>query len=244
MSTEPIWIRREPGARTTSVSRDQIAAAAIRLADREGIKAISMRRLAQDLGVGTMTLYHYVRTKDELFALMDDAMMGDLLVDDAALEVAGWREALTMIAVQSHEAQRRHPWIIDASGGLGHRIGPNGMRHFEQSVAATAKLDLAAEDRLDLISFVDDYVFGFSAHTAAGQQAADTGDFDDLKEYVEAQLDSGDFPHIESLISPGESRGATWERFEAMDRDESRFLRGLERMLDGLALDLERRGLA
>src|SRR5215207_5547112 len=67
----PIWARPEPGERRPAHTREKIAETAIAIADAEGFEAVSMRRIAAELGAGTMTLYHYVRTKDELVALMD-----------------------------------------------------------------------------------------------------------------------------------------------------------------------------
>ena len=77
-----VWTRPERGRRRPRYTRDEIAAAAIRVADAEGFDELSMRRLASELGAGTMTLYHYVRTKDELLALVHDAVMAELLVPD------------------------------------------------------------------------------------------------------------------------------------------------------------------
>jgi AcrR family transcriptional regulator len=144
MSTGPIWSRPAPGERRPSLTREKIVASAMALVDQEGIAALSMRRIAQDLGVGTMTLYHYVRTKDELLDLIDDAMMGELLLSDDELPPDDWRKGLTAIAMRSREVHRRHPWIIRTLDGLGNRIGPNGLRHFEQSLAAVAGTGLGS----------------------------------------------------------------------------------------------------
>ena len=73
-----VWTRTEPTGRQPRFTRDQIAAAAIRIADAEGADALSMRRIASELDAGTMTLYHYIRTKDELLALVGDAIMGEM----------------------------------------------------------------------------------------------------------------------------------------------------------------------
>jgi AcrR family transcriptional regulator len=213
------------------------------LVDEEGIAALSMRRIAQALGVGTMTLYHYIRTKDELLELIDDAMMGELHVDDDELPPDDWRAGLTAIAMRSREVHRRHPWIVRTVGGLGNRIGPNGMRHFEQSLAAVAGTGLGPEERLDVVSLVDEYAFGFGLRAASAADLDDGGSFAGIQGYVDAQLESGDFPHIEALFPPGVDRAEVWRRFEAIERDEDRFRRGLDRLLDGIALDLERRGL-
>jgi AcrR family transcriptional regulator len=77
-------------------TRERLAQVAFEIADREGFGAVSMRRVAQELGAGTMTLYGYVRTKDELVALMDDHLMGELLVSEDEL-ARPWREALTAV---------------------------------------------------------------------------------------------------------------------------------------------------
>src|ERR1700710_628935 len=157
-SSEPIWARAEPGARKPRYTREQIAVAALAVADSEGIEAVSMRRGAQELGAGTMTLYHYVRTKSDLLDLMDDTIMGEVIVPDDELST-NWREALTEIATRSHDAVLRHPWALE--GLRGARGGPNGMMHFEQTLAAVSALDLPFEERLEVALIVDDYVFGY-----------------------------------------------------------------------------------
>src|SRR6185436_15098966 len=97
---DSIWERPEPGARRPRYTREQIARTALAIADAEGFEAVSMRRVASELGAGTMTLYHYVRNKDELIELMDDAMMSELIVPDDEMP-SDWREALTAIARRS-----------------------------------------------------------------------------------------------------------------------------------------------
>src|SRR4029453_10963234 len=106
--TGPIWMRPEPGSRRLRYSRQQIAQTALAIADAEGIQAVTMRRLAAELGAGTMTLYHYVRSKDDLVALMEDAIMGELLVPDDQLPT-DWRQALTAIAPRTRATFPRHP---------------------------------------------------------------------------------------------------------------------------------------
>ena len=87
-----VWTRPAPTARKARFSRDDITAAAIRIADAEGLEALSMRRIAQELGAGTMTIYHYVETKDELLTLVNDAVIGEVLIGDDEPELATWRD--------------------------------------------------------------------------------------------------------------------------------------------------------
>ena len=237
MST--IWDRPEPGARRPRHTREQIAAAALAIADREGFDAVSMRRVAAEIGAGTMTLYHYVRTKDDLLDLMDDAIMGQVLI--AADELpATWREALLAIARRSREIFMQHPWALEALRGS--RGGPNGMRHFEQTLAAVAELDLDARARLELIAIVDDYVFGFVFRSAAVHAAlTDTLEEEILEEllpFFEEQLQTGEYPNIELLFG-GQDPRAKWELVVEIMTAESRFELGLARLLDGIEASLE-----
>jgi AcrR family transcriptional regulator len=237
----PIWARPEPGARRARFTRDQIAAAALAIADTDGFEAVSMRRVAAKLDAGTMTLYHYVRTKDELVALMDNAIMGELLIPDGEMP-SDWREALTLIARRTRDAFARHPWTLEAMGDAG--IGPNGIRHIDQSVAAVAELDLDDVTRFEIISLVDDYVFGY----AMRRRVLDRDDPEAMEEwlerassYIEEQLATEDLPHLQAIMPEG-GMAAFWKQLEEADFQDARFDRGLTRLLDGIALDLERRG--
>jgi AcrR family transcriptional regulator len=238
--SEPIWTQPAPGQRRPRYTREQIAAAALAIADAEGYDAVSMRRVAAELGAGTMTLYHYVRTKDDLRALMDDAMMAELLIPDGELP-AGWRAAVAEIARRSRSVFRRHPWALTAreSAEAG---GPNGMRHFEQSLAAVAGTGLDVKQRLEIIAMIDDYVFGFAMRESAVDDAGGLDDVPDaLFDYLQRQLDTGEYPHIEELAAGGEPR-EVFGRIMATMFDEQRFERGLDRLLDGIEADVERRG--
>jgi AcrR family transcriptional regulator len=235
-SFEPIWARAEPGSRRPRYTREQIAAAALAVADSEGIEAVSMRRVAQELGAGTMTLYHYVRTKAELLDLMDDTIMGEVVVPDDELS-SDWREALTAIAIRSRNAFVRHPWALE--GLRGARGGPNGLKHFEQTIAAVAGLDLPTERKLELVLIVDDYVFGFvlrSAHAHA-EIGNDESQHAGL-EYLESLIATGAYPHVERMFA-GHDTASGLNMMIAAFRDESRFERGLERLMDGLEANLE-----
>lgn len=235
----PIWARPEPGSRRPRYSREQIAEAALAIADAEGFEAVSMRRVASELRAGTMTLYHYVRTKDDLIALMDDALMSELLIPDDELP-SDWREALALIGRRSRAAFVRHPWAIDAMRAA--RLGPNGMRHFEQSVAAVSGIDLDPVEKLELVTMVDDYVFGYTIREASPsrEDAEARAEWTRLAiDYIEEQLGSGDFPHIRSLIPDGDV-AAAFKMIEAAFTGEERFERGLARLLDGIELGLER----
>jgi len=231
----PIWARPEPGARRARFTREQIAEAALAIADAEGFDAVSMRRVASELGAGTMTLYHYVRTKDELVALMDDAIMGELLIADGEMP-SDWREALTLIARRTRDAFARHPWTLEAIGDA--QLGPNGLRHMEQSVAAVAGLDVDEVARFEIIALVDDYVFGHAVRSrvlGANDSEARAEWMERATAYVDEQVATGEFPNLDALLPEG-GMAAFWKRLEESGFDDDRFERGLKQLLDGIAL--------
>jgi len=235
----PIWARPEPGSRHPRFTRAGIAAVALEIADREGFEAVSMRRVAAELDAGTMSLYHYVRTKADLIALMDDALMTEALVP--AAELAGdWRAALTQVARRTRAMLLRHPWAIGAFQAS--QFGPNAMRHFEQSLAAVAGTGLEPRARLELLALIDDYVFGSALHGVESlrRAALARAEPDAVRRAVEfgiAQMRSGAFPQIEALATGGDP-GAGASVGPPMDPEsiEARFERGLQAVLDGAAL--------
>ncbi|HEX3279027.1 MAG TPA: TetR/AcrR family transcriptional regulator [Thermoleophilaceae bacterium] len=237
----PVWARAEPGSRRARFTRDQIAEVALRIADAEGIDAVSMRRVAGELGAGTMTLYHYVQTKDELLALMDNAMMGELIVPDDELS-ADWREALTQIAHRSRAALLRHPWALEGIGDA--YIGPNAIRHMEQSMAAVSAIEGDFSVKFEIVEMIDEYVFGNAIHGSRAPGPEDPEAQEEWREqafaFIEEQLATGDFPHLTDVMPPG-GMPELWEKLEAANSDDDRFDRGLRRVLDGIQLELERR---
>lgn len=228
-----LWTRSEPDARRPRLGRAELAAAAIRVADSEGIDAVSMRRLAIELEVGTMSLYHYVRTKDELLALMIDELLLEVVVPGQLPR--DWRQAMTAIARRSRQSLRRHPWVFDIVGDP--TIGPNAVRHFDQSWQAVEGLDVDLTTKLDIITAVDEYTFGsclmerqrFSGHDDPG-----------MLRYIERLLDDGSYP---ALLALADEYGTDelWARIQAHAADEERFERNLARLLDGFDRGFARR---
>jgi AcrR family transcriptional regulator len=227
----PIWVRPEPGTRRPRFTRDQLAAAALRIADTEGFDAVSMRRVAAELGAGTMTLYHYVRTKEDLVTLMDDAVMGQLLLPPEELR-GGWRAALTAVSRRTRDVLADHPWSLTEMHGA--RFGPNAMRHFEQSLAALDGLPLPAVAKFELLTAVDGYVHGHALQAAEVRTRTSAATDPQLVAAVEAfakrQLATGAFPHTEALMAELDG-GGIGDRLTG----DGPFERGLAALLDGLA---------
>ena len=229
----PIWFRQQPASRRPAHTRTDIARAALEIADSEGFDAVSMRRVAQRLGAGTMTLYHYVRNKDELVTLMNDFVMGEILVPEEDL-ADDWRAALTQIATRTRAAFASHPWIFEHPGGA--RLGPNAMRHIEQSLAAVAGLGLDRVQMFEIIGQVDDYVAGFSLHEAEDSEQDARGWAADIADFLHRETDPARYPLIRSFL--GDDARAAIEETIRQSEDGSRFERGLRRLLDGIEASL------
>lgn len=238
--TDPldVWTRTDRASRKPRFTRDDIAAAAIRIADAEGFDAVSMRRIAAELDAGTMTLYHYIRTKDELLSLIIDAFMGEVILPSDDDLPSTWREAMTVIARRSRDAIRRHPWMFDISDDPS--LGPNGVRHFDQSLQALASLDVDLQGKLDVLMAVDEYVFGFCMHERNNHGPGDDGDnlSPAMENYLNDLIATGEYPALRAMTADS-SMHAEWLRISSAMRDETRFDRNLKRLLDGFEKSFE-----
>ena len=228
-SGDSIWLRPQPGERQGRLTRETISAAALSIADSEGFEAVSMRRIAARLGASTMSLYYYVRTKADLVALMDDALLGEILVPEGQLP-RGWREAISAIARRTRDVFTRHPWALLSMQGA--PPGPNAMRHFEQSLEALENAPMSLEGKLAFLQLVDDFVFGHSLRTAevrslSGRDSHLTRSAEALGEEL---FKTGAFPRTAALFARANSRDAARHR-QLLTAD--RFEEALAAVIDG-----------
>lgn len=205
------------------LSRELIAEAAIAVADEEGLEAVSMRRVAQRLEVGTMSLYHHVRDKQALWTAMADAIMAEQLIPDDEVP-AGWRDGLAEIARRAHRLFVDHPWVLaswhDADRG---EPGESFIKHIEQTLAIVEDLEgISLQDRMIYAGLVDAYAVGFVMHNAFGE-------------------DDGWFDHIERLASSGRYPRVAGAFAQFGEPPEDEFERGLQVVLDGIEVDIGRR---
>jgi AcrR family transcriptional regulator len=227
-----IWERPERAARgpVPSLTREDIAKAAVMLADTRGIEAVSMRTLALELGVGATSLYRYVARKDELIELMVDAVMGN----DLLFEVNGnWRQDLRSFAHGLRAMTLRHPWMAVPNAGL-RNFGPNTARLYERVLGTIDGLGLEIDDMLVMVETLDAYVRGRALEELSEQEAVRRSGLDQ-EQWMQTQV-----PYIESLIESGRYPLLTRVVLDARaphdpDRLEHGFDLGLERVLDGLA---------
>jgi AcrR family transcriptional regulator len=171
-------------SRARQLDKAGIAAAALAIADAEGFAAVSMRRVAQELGVGTMSLYYYAKSKAELISAMDDALMAEVLVPNLPED---WREALSAIAFRTRDVFIRHPWALSSMQSASPDV--NAMLHMEQCLEALAKTSMTTKEKLTLLALVDDFVFGYTLRETAGDPVVDM-------DAAKKRLATGAFPEL------------------------------------------------
>jgi len=225
-----VWARDRPAPRRPALTRAAIVAAAVRVADAEGLAAVSMRRVAQEIDARVMSLYSHVAKKEDLLDLMADEAAKDTLVPEPL--PADWREAITMVVHGELEAVRRHPWMAD----LQHRqiaIGPTMVRHVEQTLAALSGLDLPPAEAIRVATVVDTYVTGYAIRERwDAVQSPESRGLRRAEQLLESapffreMIERGELPHLAPVMASGVPEVA--DTFE----------QGLAWLLDGIERDV------
>jgi AcrR family transcriptional regulator len=227
---ELLWVRTERPrrGRPPAHSRAAITAAAVALADAEGLAAVTMRAVAARLGAGTMSLYNYVPNKETLLELMIDQVGGDHRLP--ARPSGDWRSDLRQIAHEQRVIMRRHPWLPAALPAR-QTLGPNTVAVLEYALAALAPTGLEAQARLEIFSLLSGFVASHSSYELAQERAIEaagrTSDelLDAQARYLRSVAAGGDHPQLaQALAAP--SGGST---------PQAVFDRLLDRLINGLA---------
>ena len=134
----PVWERPEPAARPVppALSRELIVRAAVDLADRQGIGAVSMRRIGALLNAGPMRLYGYVATKEELVDLMVDTVYGEVTAVHTGPTEDSWRAIVKALAQGLRAAVQRHEWTADLLSRRSDADGPHTLAFLERLLSA------------------------------------------------------------------------------------------------------------
>jgi AcrR family transcriptional regulator len=233
--TEPVppsvWTRPRPEPRRRAPGVDQYVAAALAVADTEGLAAVSMRRVAGDLGSGTASLYRYITNRDELVDLMIDAAQGE---DPLPESTQDWRAGLGAVARGLRATLLRHPWLAGELTGRP-ALGPNSLRRSEAALRAAVALtpDITLASRA--LATVRAYVLGSVAAQQAGRRAEQrTG-------LTEEEWQHSVGPYITEVLAAGEHPMLARRVHEAEEPDpDVEFAFGLDCVLDGLAARLGR----
>jgi AcrR family transcriptional regulator len=212
------------------LSRDQIAAAAITIADEHGVEAVTMRNVAAVIGCGAMSLYRHVRTKDELLDVMIDTVAGE----DGGTPSApsgDWRTDLHDAARRLRANGLRHPWIPQLWNTRS-SFGPNTLTRLEFALSAVAGLGLSIDEMARTVQTVHAFVHGFIREELADRQwrdsqtaAATSPRQQGLAAYLQQVIKGGRYPNFSRLAV---------EAHDSPDPDAT-FEWQLQRILDGLS---------
>ncbi|MGC5614697.1 TetR/AcrR family transcriptional regulator [Georgenia sp. Z1491] len=219
------------GPRPT-LTLDQIVTAGIGIADSEGIDALSMRRLATELGMGTMSLYRYVPSKAELLNLMLDHVSGAQL---GRVDPDGdWRATLTSVARRGREMYLSHRWLLQVNWSRP-VLGPGSVSQMEETVAGLTDLPFGDQKMMMVVSLLDAYVVGSVREEILYERAAEesgmTEDefWDNQIPVLTRAMESGSYPAMAAL---------DWDVFDAGWADS--FELGLQFLLDGIDAEVAR----
>lgn len=222
----PVRAPREPTPDSRlGLSRPRIVAAGLALLDRDGLDAFSMRRLAQELGVGTMTLYSYFRRRDELLdAIVDtgSAVILELLADAATQ--GPWRERLRELMVGVRRAHIEHPAIVE----LRYKrplLSPGALEVTETGVRILREAGLGRREAVSTYRMLFVYTFGYSAFGPGPGSAAE-------REQALAALRALPPDRFPTLVDLAEEAADTMA-------DQGLFEVGLDALLDGLERRLQ-----
>lgn len=228
-----IWMRPERPARgpKPAYSRPQIADAAVRIADAEGLQAATMRRIAAEIGAGAMSLYRYVPSRDDLIELMTDRLMGE--IDVEGLPSGDWRADLARYANGLRAMWLRHPWIATVHRSLP-SFGPNHLLLIERVMGAL-DAHVSIDGNLALMAILNGYIEGAVRDEVSwAEEVRRSG-------LSEPEWLARSYPRIHQLLASGGypifSRIVMEARQPRLTRD-GQFRYGLERVLDCIAAAL------
>ena len=234
-----LWRLPGTGRRGPKPSRsvDEVVLAAIGLADAEGLPALSMRRVAEALGLSPMSLYTYVPSKAELVDLMLDRVSAEIEEPDASFH--GWRARIEHLARQRWALAQRHPWIMQVGT---HRppLGPNVLAKIEAALQAVDGLGLDELEMDLLTSLIVDYVRGAARAAIEAREIEEQSGITDeqwwalSEELLKGLVDPARYP---TTVRIGDAYKAANKGVDPLRNFEF----GLQRVLDGMAAFIDRR---
>ncbi|HTE70061.1 MAG TPA: TetR/AcrR family transcriptional regulator [Actinomycetes bacterium] len=213
--TEPSAAPRIP------LNKQRVLGAAVALADRGGVRSLSMRKLAHELGVEAMSLYHHVANKDDILDGIVDVVFSEIELPSGDPD---WKAAMRQRAISAREALLRHPW---ATGLMESRStpGPATLRHHDAVLGILRTAGFSVELAAHAFSVLDSYIYGFALQEA--NLPFDTPEETaEVAQAIMAEFPADEYPHltemtVEHVLQPGYDYG-------------NEFLFGLDLILDGL----------
>jgi AcrR family transcriptional regulator len=236
-----LWRDQKRGTRgpRPGLTVDQIVAAAVELADAEGLAALSMRRVAERLGVGTMSLYTDVPGQAELLDVMLDTVLAEEARPEPLGDAGGWRAGLELRAREDWALYHRHPWILQITPARS-LLGPNETELFEATMSVVEGIGLSGAEMVLVVSLVAEYTRG-AAQTAVGAAQAErrTGISDEdwwkaREPLFDKYFDPARYPTLTRVASTGAFEPPAGDQAYTVAVARQSFEFGLLRVLDGI----------
>lgn len=226
------------GARPADAApdRERVVRTAVTIADAEGLTALSMRRLAGELGMPTMSLYRHVAGREELLLLMMDSVFAGHPPPDLDPDRDPWRTCAEALARLQWSMYRQHPWLAQAISFTRPLLAPRAMAHTEWTMRALDGHGLAPDELFVAAVTLANYIRGTAVNLEDEAQAEQETGLTD-HEWLDTQqarlgaiLASGQYPMLNRSVSD-----------ETLEFNVDRLMEfGLQRLLDGLAPVLDR----
>ena len=215
-----------PPPQRVPLSRERVLLGAVSVADAGGLGGLTIRSLAQGLGVKPMTVYHYVANKDEILDGIVDLVYGEVELPEPG---ADWRTARRLRASSAREVLVRHPWGIAL---VQSRLnpGPGTLRHHNAVIGSLRQADFSIPLTAHAFALIDSYVHGFALSEVALPINGPDSVADVAGSMMAQHFDAASYPHLleftlEHVVKPGYDYGKEFDY-------------GLELILDGLAQKL------
>src|SRR5437763_16056922 len=205
-----------------ALNRERVLEAGVALADNEGIEALSMRRLGQEVGVEAMSHYNHDRNKEELLNGMVDIVFGEI---DLPIACEAWPTAMRRRAISARQALKRHPWAIGLMESRA-QPGPATLRHHDAVLRNLREGGMSIEKAAHAYSLLDSYVYGFTLNEQSLPFDNSPEKIAEVAGNIMREMPAGEYPYltemaVEHAMKPGYDYG-----------DEFEF--GLKMIIDGL----------
>jgi len=193
------------------LSRQRALATAVALADADGLGSLSMRRLAQELGVEAMSLYHHVANKEDILDGMVEMVFAEIELPSDGTE---WKTAMRQRAESARAALTRHPWAISIMESRS-SPGPATLRHHDAVIGSCRRAGFSVQMAAHAFSLLDSYIYGFVLQEV-NLPFDDSTDLDDVVGSMMLPYSADDYPHLveltkEYILQPGYSYGNEFE---------------------------------
>jgi AcrR family transcriptional regulator len=218
-----------------TLTTEQVIAAAVALADADqDLATLSMRRVAESLGVGTMSLYTYIASRDELVEAMLDKVYGEAVEQLGKAGDTGWQDGLRQVAQASWDLYLRHPWVLQVFTGRP-PLGPHAIAKYERELGVIDGIGLTDVEMDAVITLLHTHVEGVARRRIEADRAvrrtglSDAQWWEKVQPLLEQVLDPAAFP-IAARV--GEAAG---QAHQAAHNPEHAYAFGLDRLLQGVA---------